>query len=147
MEEEESEEDDSEPDPEALLAGGDEDNSGEGGSNQFRYQAGTFVVAKYDKEWFIAQVENSQVNVPSGYTRLRYMSKKGYNRFVWEKPDILDTLDLDILLTIPDPIPVASRFMGLNESTAKQADRLLVVHVVSLFFTFKISSLKIYFLL
>ena len=75
------------------------------------------------------------------------MSKKGYNRFVWEKPDILNTLDLDSLLTIPDPIPVASRLMGLNKNTTKQADRLLVVQVVSLFFTFKISILKINFLL
>ena len=73
-------------------------------------------------------MENSQESVPSGYTRLRYMSKKDYNRSVWEKPDILDTLDLDILLTIPYPIPVASRFMGLNENTAKQADRLLLVN-------------------
>jgi hypothetical protein len=128
---EESEEDEaeSEVDVDELLAGPSSSSAKE------TYKEGSFVVAVYDKEWFIAQVDHSQQETPAGYTRLRYMRKVGNNRFIWEKhQDLLDTLDLDILMSIPDPIPVASRFMGLHVSHAKKADQLLLVHVVYISF-------------
>jgi DDE superfamily endonuclease/helix-turn-helix, Psq domain len=98
-----------------------------------KFTPGSYVVATYEREWYVAQVEDVQDNVATGYTRLRYMAKKGRNRFMWEKPDILSTLDQDILMKVPPPVPVTTRFMGVSEAAAKQADKLLLVYLVLIF--------------
>jgi hypothetical protein len=145
---EEMEESDSDADVDALLAGTvpiDENvpPASTSSSNIIReFLPGSYVIARYDSDWYIAQVENEQANILPGYTRLRYMAKKGRNRFMWEKPDILSTLDQDILLKTPPPVPVTSRFMGVSENIAKQADRLLLVHVVLIFLLFLLQSIS-----
>jgi hypothetical protein len=137
------EESDSDADVDALLAGPvpiDENvpPASTSSSNIIReFLPGSYVIARYNCDWYIAQVENEQTNILSGYTRLRYMAKKGRNRFMWEKPDILSTLDQDILLKTPPPVPVTSR----SENIAKQADRLLLVHVVLIFLLFLLQSI------
>ncbi len=106
---EEMEESDSDADVDALLAGLvpiDENvpPASTSSSNIIReFLPASYVIARYDCDWYIAQVENEQTNILPGYTRLRYMAKKGRNRFMWEKPDILSTLDQDILLK---PLPL-----------------------------------------
>jgi hypothetical protein len=139
---EEMDESDSDTDVDALLAGPvpiDKNlpPASTSSSNIIReFLPGSYVIARYVGNWFIAQVENEQTNILPGYMHLRYMAKKGRNRFMWEKPDILSTLDQDILLKTPPPVPVTSRFMGVSENIAKQADRLLLVHVVLIFLLF-----------
>jgi hypothetical protein len=43
---------------------------------------GSFVVAIYEEEWYIAKVCKDQSNTVSGYVTLSYMSKKGTNSFL-----------------------------------------------------------------
>ena len=144
-EDEIEEEEEEEEDVDALLEG---DNSGISHSTT-AYKEGSFVIARYDDEWYLAQVDISQEETPSGYTRLRYMSKSGHNRFKWDqRDDKLDTFNMDILLSVPDPIPVASRFVGVSEHHAKLADQLLLVQVVLislLFYTENLTKKLIFF--
>ncbi len=74
-----------------------------------------------------------QEDIQPGYTCLHYMTKKGRNHFTWgtetKKEDILSTLHEDILLEIPPPVPVTSRFLGVSNKHAIEAERLLSVVV------------------
>jgi hypothetical protein len=144
--EEESEEEEEEVDelPDLLEPDGEEASAGEPqprqsgsqpGSSKCR-QPGSYVIARYDNEWYVAQVVNNQENVQAGYILLHYMDKKGRNHFMWnkEKEDMLLTLHEDILMDIPAPIPVTSRFMGVSDKTVSEAERLLVVVVLIFIF-------------
>jgi hypothetical protein len=48
------------------------------------YAVGSYVVAVYDGNWFIAQVEGEEPeNECEGFTLLKYMERRGNNQFVW----------------------------------------------------------------
>ncbi len=140
MEEESEEEKEVDELPELLEPDGEEASAGEPqprqsgsqpGSSRCR-QPGSNVIARYDNEWYVAQVVNNQENVQAGYILLHYMDKKGRNHFMWnkEKDDLLLTLHEDILMDIPAPIPVTSRFMGVSDKTVSEAELLHVVVVL-----------------
>jgi len=77
---------------------------------QPKRQAGSWVVALYEGEWFLCEVMADQEGVASGYTKLSYMAIKGKNVFSWgDKPDLVDTLEEDIILDKVEPVPVNSR--------------------------------------
>ena len=41
----------------------------------------------------------------AGYTLLQYMDRLGSNKFLWgKKPDLLRTIDVDILMKTPPPV-------------------------------------------
>jgi hypothetical protein len=141
-----SEEEEEEVDelPELLEPDGEEASAGEPqprqsgsqpGSSKCR-QPGSYVIARYDNKWYVAQVVNNQENLQAGYILLHYMDKKGRNHFMRnkEKDDLLLTLHedilMDILMDIPAPIPVTSRFMGVSDKTVSEAERLRVVVVL-----------------
>ena len=63
-----------------------------------------YVVALYEGEWFLAEVYKDQKRVSAGYTKLSFMSIRGHKKFIWAKPDILDTVNEDILLKDVSPI-------------------------------------------
>jgi hypothetical protein len=83
--------------------------------------AGTIVVAAYEGQWFLAEVTESQADVAKGYTRLSYMVIKGANSFAWgSKPDVMDTLNEDIVLDHAEIVPVNSRgHLGLKQADLK----------------------------
>ncbi len=61
-------------------------------------------------DWYIGQVEGEDPDQEEeGYTLVKYMEKKGHNRFVWGTDDILKTSNNDILLLVDPPIPVSNR--------------------------------------
>ncbi len=95
---------------------------------------GSYVVAIYEQEWFLAEVVQDQTGVQTGYTRLNYMCIKGKNSFSWsEKKDLHITLDEDILLQPVTPEPVTNRgYLGLKKKDFDKVGRLMVV--VYLFF-------------
>ena len=71
----------------------------------------------YEGQWFLAIVSKNQVNVTEGYTKLEYMKIKGMNMFVWDKDDVLDTRNQDIIMTNVQPIPMNNRgYLGLNKA-------------------------------
>jgi hypothetical protein len=125
--------------PDIDVLGGNSSTSLQSSSIK-KFMPGKYVIAKYDNEWYVAQVVENQEEVQLGYTRLHYMTKKGRNHFTWgtatKKEDILNTLHEDILLEIPPPVPVTSRFLGVSDKHAIEAERLLSVVV----FIFKISN-------
>jgi len=50
------------------------------------FAVGSFVVAVFDKAWYVAQVEGEEPEEETeGFTLLRYMERKGANQFVWGK--------------------------------------------------------------
>ena len=53
----------------------------------------------YEGQWFLAIVSKNQVNVTEGYTKLEFMKIKRMNMFVWDKDDMLDTRNRDIIMT------------------------------------------------
>ena len=62
---------------------------------------GSYVAAVYQNQWYIAQVEAEEEEM-AGYTLLQYMDKLGSNKFLWgKKPDLLRTIDVDILMKTP----------------------------------------------
>ena len=95
------------------------------------YSVGEYVVAIYDQDWFIAQVEGEEPeNECDGFTLLKYMIRKGKNQFVWEedgKADLLKTINSDILLKVETPIPVTNRFFGLQKDLVKKVETLFRV--------------------
>jgi hypothetical protein len=136
MEESEEEESDSEelPDLDAHLeeeeeeAEADDDEDGdevdpmEGSSRQPLYRVGSYVVALYEKIWYIAQVEGEEPEEESaGFTLLKYMNRVGPNQFTWgQRIDRLKTLNNDIIMHVEGgPVPVSSRCMGLDKRAAQ----------------------------
>jgi hypothetical protein len=87
------------------------------------------VVAVYDKTWYLAQVEGEEPeNECEGFTLLRYMERKGHNKFVWgEVKDMLKTINSDILLMVDPPLPNTSRFYGLPKDILKKVETLFMV--------------------
>ncbi len=107
-----------------MVASSDEellavDDPLEGSSKDFRpldqYLVGSFVVAVYEKAWYIAQVEGEDPEEElDGFTLLKYMSHIGHNQFVWSNHvDRLKTNNSDILLKLELLVPISFRFFGL----------------------------------
>jgi hypothetical protein len=93
------------------------------------YAVGSYVAAVYDGQWFVAQVEAEEPeNECEGFTLLKYMQRIGRNQFVWGTvPDILKTINKDILLKTGPPIPVSSRYLGYPKDIVKTLDEMLRV--------------------
>ncbi len=51
--------------------------------HQPKRQAGSWVVALYEGDWFLFAVMADQEGVASRYTKLSYMAMKGKNVFSW----------------------------------------------------------------
>jgi hypothetical protein len=83
---------------------------------------GTTVVAIYEGQWFLADVVESQERVGHGYTRLSYAAIKGTNCFAWtDKPDIMVTLNEDIILTKVNVVTLKNRsHIGLTKQDFKK---------------------------
>jgi hypothetical protein len=94
--------------------------------------SGTIVVAVYEGEWFIAEVVEDQSSVPGGYVKLSYMVIKGSNSFIWpSKPDVMMTLEEDILMEATVQ-PVNSRgHLGLSKNDYEKVISLMVVVYIS----------------
>ena len=109
-----------------------------------------YVVALYEGEWFLAEVCKDQKHVSAGYTKLSFMSIRGYNKFIWAKPDILDTVNEDILLKNVAPIPVTQRgHLGLTEKDLKFVFSKMVVLLLIIFlrnFSSKVVNRKNFYL-
>jgi len=113
---------------------------------------GSYVIAMYEGQWFLAQVCFDQANVKKGYTKLSYLVLRGENCFVWgEKPDIMETLNIDIVVEKVVPELQNNRgHLGLNKKDLKSLKSLLVVvylpshHLLffSFFFTFFLDGSK-----
>lgn len=89
------------------------------------FKVGDFVVAVYDDDWYICQVEGDEIE-QDGYTLLRYMTRVGTNQHFWDpKPDILRTLNSDILIKTAPPVPISSRYMGFPKKVFMQLNNLL----------------------
>jgi len=96
--------------------------------SQEDFPVGSFVVAVYDREWYVCQVEGQEEDEEDpAYVLLRYMKRMGNNQFIWtEKPDVLPTLKEDILLKgQAAPIPVSARFLGYPTKLAYKLHHLL----------------------
>ena len=94
---------------------------------------GSWVVAVYHDAWYICLVEGEEEEeMDRGYTLLRYMNRSGRNQFFWDsKPDVLKTVNTDILGFTNPPIPVSNRDIGFLEGLCKKLDahlRFLVVY-------------------
>jgi hypothetical protein len=101
---------------------------GQASTKEILYPVGSYCVAVYDGQWYVAQVEAEEPeNECDGFTLLRYMERRGHNQFVWGAVDTLKTINSDILLKVDPPIPVSSRFWGLPKIVVKEADKLLMV--------------------
>jgi hypothetical protein len=101
-------------------------------------KAGTFVVALYEGQWFLAEVCADQKNVGKGYVRLNYMVLKGTNCFAWgAKPDLVVTLEEDIILDGVVPEPLNSRgHWGLTKNDLKKIPPSMVVVYLPILLTF-----------
>jgi hypothetical protein len=93
------------------------------------HAVGSFVVAVYDGNWFIAQVEAEEPeNECEGFTLLKYMERHGNNQFSWgQKIDQLKTINTDILAKVDPPIPISSRHYGLPKDSVKKIETLFRV--------------------
>ncbi len=87
------------------------------------YPVGSFLVAMYDTSWFLGQVEGCDLDEEKdGYTFVKYMEKKGENKFAFTKSDMMFTLNSDILMSVDHPEPVSNRgFWGLPSETLKKS--------------------------
>ena len=81
------------------------------------FVVGSFVIAMYEGTWYLGQVEGQDPeDEMDGYTCVKYMEKKGVNKFLFNHKDVLPTLNTDILLTVDHPVPVSNRgFWGLSD--------------------------------
>jgi hypothetical protein len=84
-------------------------------------KSGSFVVALYEGQWFLAEVCRDQDDIAAGYTRLNYLVIKGVNSFAWgNKPDMFVTLNEDIILDAVVPEPLNNRgHLGLAKADLK----------------------------
>ena len=116
----------------------DEDDDGDDGGDdsgdqprkkEVLYPVGSFCIAVYDGNWYVAQVEGEEPeNECDGFTLLNFMLRKGHNQFIWgNTKDTLKTINSDILLKVDAPIPVFNRCFGVAKDVAKEADQLLMV--------------------
>jgi hypothetical protein len=138
------------PDPDDHVE--DEDEGQEDGNGAVcqkkppAFTVGTFVVAVYNKQWYLAQVEEEPPeNECEGFTLLKYMERRGHNQFVWGKVnDILKTINRDILLKVDPPIPISLRFWGLPKETVKKVEKLFVVRwsIICIYVSFTIQKYK-----
>ena len=88
---------------------------------------GEYVVAVYDDQWYIAIVEGEDPDEEEeGFTLLKYMDRKGDNKFVWGKDDLLKTKDTDIISKVSAPIKVSSRFLGLSKDDFHKIVKIMV---------------------
>jgi len=110
-----------------------------------QYRVGSFVVAVYEKSWYLAQVEGEEEEEETeGFTLLKYMERAGPNQFVWGKrTDRLKTLNSDIIMLVEGgPIPISSRFVGLPKEVVKKVEeRMRVLWSIIPDFPFFISKL------
>jgi hypothetical protein len=132
--------DDSDSDMELPDLDVEQTDPGAGGSWRGRpaaFDVGSFVVAVYDKMWYLAQVEGEEPEEEcEGLTLLKYMERRGNNQFIWgQVSDKLKTLNSDILLKVEPPIPVSSRLWGLPKNVLKEVERLFRV-LWSIIFSF-----------
>lgn len=118
-EESEAEEPEDLPDPHGDVSDAD---------RQYR-ESGSYVVASYEGQWFLAEISQDQSNVGRLYTRLNYMVIKGKNAFAPPlRPDIHVTLMEDILLGRVIPEPVNQRgYLGLCPADLKKVVALMVL--------------------
>jgi len=149
-EEEESEEEDSEKEDDVEESSEEEEEEGSRqeeledeelpephpGPSSLKF--GTSVVAIYEGQWFLADVAESQEKVGHGYTRLSYAAIKGTNCFAWTaKPDIMVTLNEDIILTEVNVVPLNNRgHVGLTKQDLKKVENWMVVVYNSTFLLF-----------
>lgn len=99
-------------------------------SAQQEYEVGEFVVAVYEGQWLLAQVDINQDHAGSSHVNLAYMEKVGDNQFKWPKHnDHLLTLKEDILFRCSTPMLIGSSIrasnVGLPPSEALKADAAL----------------------
>ncbi len=96
-----------------------------------QHPVGSFVVAVYDRQWYIGQVEAEEPEEESrGFTLLNYMERRGHNQFVWgQRKDQLKTNNKDILLRVTAGlVPVSGmRIWGLPKGTLKEVEELFRV--------------------
>ena len=105
------------------------------------------VVAVYEGQWFIAVVCNNQDGVAKGHTKLSYMKITGMNQFIWEKEDIWDTDNDDILMRNILPVPINSRgHFGLKKDDYKKIMKKMTNDMFEVVL-YSFSSLSIIFLL
>jgi len=112
------------------------------------YSVGSYVVATYDDEWYVALVEGEEPEDESpGFTMLKYMERKARNQFVWgTAKDTLKTNNRDIVMQVEPPIPVSSRFWGLPKEVVKDIENRMRVKwsIIDLFFPFIFLSVTIF---
>ena len=94
--------------------------------------------------WYLAQVEGEDPeDEEDGTTLLNFMVRMGRNSFIWGKKDQLRVFDEDILMKV-SPVPVSSRYTGLNKKDLKMTEKLFLVQklLIKTFF-----GVKTYFIL
>ena len=91
------------------------------------FAVGSFVIAMYEGTWYLGQVEGQDPeDEMDGYTCVKYMEKKGENKFLFNHKDVLPTLNTDILLTVDHPVPVSNRgFWGLSDEMLRTVGKLV----------------------
>lgn len=112
--------------------------------NQLIIKVNDYVAAVYEKEWFVAFVleapttdsddsdDDLGVTAPVYYYKLRFMEKKGKNKFIWpQKHDEMLVITDDILCTVAPPVPVSSRHVGLVQPDVKNVEKLFMQYVSS----------------
>ena len=102
------------------------------------YPVGSYVVATYDDEWYIALVEGEEPDEETpGFTMLKYMERRGRNSFVWGTTrDTLKTNNRDIVRAVDPPIPVSSRLFGLPKDVLKDIEMFMSLKWVVYYFFF-----------
>jgi hypothetical protein len=111
------------------------------------YAVGSYVVATYDDEWYIALVEGEEPDEETpGFTMLKYMERRGRNSFVWGTTrDTLKTNNRDIVRVVDPPIPVSSRLFGLPKDVLKDIETFMSLKwVVYYCFYFSFCSHQLY---
>ena len=128
-EEEEEEEEDYNDDEDDDGDDGGDDGGDQPRKKEVLYPVGSYCLAVYDGNWYVAQVEGEEPeNECDGFTLLNFMLRKGHNQFLWgNTKDTLKTINSDILLKVDAPIPVSNRCFGVAKDVAKEADKLLMV--------------------
>lgn len=114
-------------------------------SQQEEFAVGSFVVAMYEGTWYVGQVEGEEPDQEvEGFTLVKYMEKKGENRFYFSQKDLLRTLNSDILLRIDPPIPVTNRgFWGLPQDILKKVGQLVKAWFILKLGSFLLSNFPI----
>ena len=95
-------------------------------------------MARYEGEWYPAQICQDQNNTELETIRLSFMAIRGMNVFQWpDKEDIFDTPNEDILINLSDLIPVNNRgFFSINHRDLKIVNAAMVLFFsLQLFFS------------